>query len=217
VASLLHNCGAEVVMPVLRNLTLVSALVLAAPTAALAQFSAQVQIGRPAARVAYDEGYARGERAGTEDSRRGDRFQFNDESDYRRGDIGYRSSYGTRDRYRDDFRRGFETGYRVGYVRDGRYGGYNGPGRVGVPPGWSNGRAIGRFDLAASNGYNDGYQEGAKDGRDRKPLNPILESRYRSGDHGYDRSYGPKEFYRDNYRDAFRQGYEQGYAAARRY
>ena len=57
------------------------------------------------------------------------RFEFTDESDYRRGDSGYRSQYGNRDRYRDSFRYGYQEGYRNGY---GNYGGRYGNGRTAV-------------------------------------------------------------------------------------
>jgi hypothetical protein len=71
----------------LRALAMVGALGLSAPALA---WSAEPQWG-PQSEPAYAEGYDRGARAGAEDYRRGDRYQFDDESDYRRGDLGYRS------------------------------------------------------------------------------------------------------------------------------
>lgn len=201
-----------------RHLILAAAVALAVPTtlSAAPQWGVTVQFGsRPSVNPAYEEGYARGVRAGENDARRGDRFQFNDESDYRRGDIGYRSQYGHRDGYRDVFRRGFEAGYIAGYrAADAR----NRPGWNGRPDGpWSNGRAYGRSDIAAQLGYNDGYAAGLDDGRDGRRFDPIGESRYRSGDHGYERSYGSRDVYRARYRDAFREGYESGFADGARY
>jgi hypothetical protein len=77
---------------------------------------------------------------------------------------------------------------------------------------WSHGR--GRSDLAYTNGFNDGYREGLNDGRHRHRNDPYAESRYRSGDHGFERWYGSREEYRWHYRDAFRSGYERGFADA---
>jgi flagellar biosynthesis/type III secretory pathway protein FliH len=176
---------------------------------------------------AYNEGYNRGVRSGEEDGRRRESYNFTDESDYRRADFGYRREYGNADRYRSDFRRGFEQGYRSGYERYG----YNGNDRRNGPPSWSNGRGRGngnspferfgnyrngQYDLAYQTGFNDGYERGLDDGRDRRRNDPFGESRYRNGDHGYDRRYGSREAYKINYRDAFRAGYERGYSDGRR-
>jgi hypothetical protein len=201
-----------------RHLTLAALLSFAAPAltfAAAPQWSGQVAVqwgAQDSLQRAYREGHDRGVRAGEVDGRRGDGFRFQDESDYRRGDFGYRREYGSVDRYRAEFRRGFELGYREGFTRFDR--GSNG--RYGPGP-WSNGPGYGRVDLASRNGYNDGYNEGLHDGRDRNRFNPIGERRYRSGDHGYDRSYGSKDRYKAVYRDAFRDGYEAGFRDGARY
>jgi hypothetical protein len=208
------ECEQEVAM-FRRHLTFIAALALATPTAAWAatpQIFGQfpVQFGSHGwEQSAYREGYDRGLRAGRDDLRRGDSYRYEDESDYRRADYGYRSEYGNRDRYRDEFRRGYEVGYRTGY---GRFDSYSRlpPNRDGRAP-WAEGRAYGRFDLAAQNGFNDGYDAGLRDARDRHRLDPLSERRYRSGDHGYERSYGSKDRYKLAYRDAFRDGYDQGY------
>jgi len=156
----------------------------------------------------YALGFDRGQRAGIDDARRGDRFDFTDESDYRRGDSGYRNQFGSRQRYREIFRTGYEAGYRSGY----------GPPNRGVDPGWSTRSGFGYgADQALERGYNDGYEAGLKDGRRGDRPDPIGEGRYRSADRGYNRSYGTREAYKNRYRTAFRQGYEQGYADARRY
>lgn len=170
-------------------------------------WSAEPQWGPSNDRPAYDEGYERGLRAGTDDYRRGDRFEFSDESDYRRGDLGYRYEYGDRDRYRGMFRRGFESGYRSGY------GEYRNTGR-GVPS-W--GAGPGRFDRGFDTGVNDGYEAGLNDARRAHRYDPVSEGRYRSADRGYERWYGPKDAYRNSYRTGFRQGYERGYQDGRRY
>src|SRR5262245_44615745 len=103
-----------------RSMVLVSALALCAP----AIVHAQGQWGAYGNQQAYNEGYQRGLRAGEDDIRRGQAFNYTDESDFRRGDVGYRREYGSLDVYRNQFRRGFETGYRAGYDRynNDRYG-----------------------------------------------------------------------------------------------
>jgi hypothetical protein len=194
----------------------IGSLSLAAPTAALAQAGWNSP--------GYNEGYQRGQSAGAEDSRRGNAFEFTDESDYRRGDWGYRSQYGNRDRYRDAFRYGYQEGYRYGY--GGGYGSYgNGRygGRGGLPP-WADrdGRydpryGNSRYDPAYQTGLNDGYEAGLDDGRDNRRFDPVSEGRYRSADRGYRREYGSREIYKSNYRDAFRIGYERGFNDGRRY
>jgi len=194
----------------LRSLVLAGVVAIAVPAA----ISAQTRWGLPTYDPGYSVGYERGQRAGADDFRHGDRFQYADESDYRKADYGYRSDYGSRDLYRDSFRRGFEQGYRVGY---GNYG-YGTSRGYGVPP-YSNvpGYSAGRYDNAYQIGLNDGYEAGVNDADGHRAFDPISERRYRSADHGYQKSYGPKEAYKNSYRNAFRQGYERGYQDARRY
>jgi hypothetical protein len=196
-----------------RFFALMSALVLAAPVAALAQG----RFGPPAAssynRFGYEEGYRRGEQTGQNDGRRGVAFNFTITGDYRSGDTGYRSQYGTRDRYRIDFRAGFEAGYRTGYGRFGRNtnNGYaRGRGNAGYGS-YGNYGSAGQYDLAANQGFQDGYEEGLNDGRKRHSNDPRDESRYRDGDRGYERFYGALNLYRANYRRTFIEGYEAGY------
>jgi hypothetical protein len=202
-----------------RYLALVSALALVAPAA---QLEARQQwrppvYSQPSSQSGYNEGYQRGQRAGDDDRRRRRSFNFSDASDFRRGDLGYRPQYGSRDRYRVDFRLGFEAGYRASYgvgISLGFGTGNRDFGRPG-PPAWSNGGAYGRAsDLAFENGQNDGYQEGFNDGRNRHRDDPIAESRYRNATRGYDRWYGAVDHYKLNYREGFVQGYERGYREA---
>ncbi len=63
------------------------------------------------------------------------------------------------------------------------------------------------------NGYDDGYEKGREDVRDRDRFDPTRHGRYKSGDHEYDRRYGSKDQYRVVYRDGFRAGYDEGYRA----
>ncbi len=196
--------------------SLVSALAILTLSAS----TASAQWGSTRVSPAFQQGYERGLRAGADDLRRGDRFGFTDENDYRRADAGYRSQYGSRDRYRDEFRRGFESGYRNGYAVAGRGGpswNQGGPwnGRGAGP--WTGGRAGARFDVATQQGYADGYEAGLDDGRDNRRFDPVGERRYRSADRGYQRSYGDKDYYKANYRTGFRSGYEDGFRDGQRY
>jgi hypothetical protein len=208
-----------------------AALALMAPAAQLhaaPQFGIQGRIQTPRyspyTSPAYDEGYQRGLRAGENDGRRGRSFNFADEGDYRRADTGYRSQYGARDRYRDQFRGGFEQGYRDGYGRYGYdrrngsgYPNYPGQGRSpygNSPYGNYGGNYNGSYpvsNVAYENGFKDGFDEGAKDGRGRRANDPIAESRYRNGDHGFNGRYGARELYKTAYRQGFLQGYDRGY------
>lgn len=192
-------------MSVLRALVAAGSIGVLIPSVALAQ-SGWREPG-------YSEGYERGQRAGIEDMRRGNSFDFGDENDYRRGDADYRSQYGNRDRYRGAFRMGFEDGYRQGFGYR-----YEVPERAGAPP-WAArpGRGYGRYDVAYQTGLNDGYEAGLDDGRDGRRFDPVSERRYRSADRGYHRGYGLREVYKNSYRDAFRIGYERGFADGRRY
>ena len=63
------------------------------------------------------------------------------------------------------------------------------------------------------NGYRDGYEKGQEDARDNDSYDHVRHSRYRSGDHGYDRRFGTKEQYRIVYREGFEAGYDAGYRA----
>lgn len=76
-------------------------------------------------------------------------------------------------------------------------------------------RRGGYNDIAFDNGFRDGYREGFDAARDRRRRDPLGEKRYRKGDSGYHRSYGPRDYYRATYRDGFREGYEQGFREGR--
>lgn len=204
----------------LRVAALVSALALAPASLAFAQY-------RPYQSEAYGQGLERGVRAGEEDGRRGESFNYTDEGDYRSADAGYRSQYGPRELYRDEFRRGYQAGYQTGYSRYGRapyqndpwYGDARNrnPRNPQVPYDPRYGGTYQQRDLAVMNGFNDGYERGLDDGHDRRRFDPVGESRYRSGDHGYERYYGPKDVYQMRYREAFRSGYQRGFDDGRRY
>jgi hypothetical protein len=68
-----------------------------------------------------------------------------------------------------------------------------------------------RSNFAFDTGYRDGYAEGLNDGRARHRNDPYGESRWRNGDHDYNRAVGSRQFYRVNYRQGFENGYSRGY------
>jgi flagellar biosynthesis/type III secretory pathway protein FliH len=171
-------------------------------------------------RHAYDQGYREGYRRGEEDGRRGDRFRYEDERDYRNADKGYHRSYGDRDRYRQIFRDGFAAGYADGYNRYARYG------RNTRPPVWGSQRPYGQqggygswgrgsYSPAFDNGVRDGYEKGREDARKNRSFDPVRHSWYRGGDRHYEREYGSREQYKDVYRRGFQEGYERGYREGR--
>jgi flagellar biosynthesis/type III secretory pathway protein FliH len=171
-------------------------------------------------RAAYDRGYRDGFRSGEEDGRRGDRYYFEDERDYRDADNGYNRTFGDRDRYRQIFRDGFAAGYREGYSRRS-YGGNNrGPGWYGqrgpsYGQGGYGGYGGGYYSPALNNGLRDGHEKGVEDARKNRSFDPRRHSWYRSGDRHYERRYGPREQYEDTYRRGFQEGYERGYREGR--
>jgi hypothetical protein len=65
--------------------------------------------------TALNAGYNEGIKEGRNDSRRGERFNFTDESDYRSASKDYNSRLGSRALYQRYFRAGFENGYRDGW------------------------------------------------------------------------------------------------------
>lgn len=78
---------------------------------------------RDVSRVAYDNGFRDGVRAGEHDARGGHRYEPSRQGDWRDADDGYHRNYGDRNFYRQNFRSGFEAGYSQGFRRydDGRY------------------------------------------------------------------------------------------------
>ncbi len=74
--------------------------------------------------TALNAGYNEGMEAGRNDRERGERFNFQDESDYRNATKDYNSRYGDRYTYQQYFRQAFQNGYRDGYYGNTGYGGY---------------------------------------------------------------------------------------------
>jgi hypothetical protein len=173
-------------------------------------------------RAAYDEGYREGIRHGEQDGRRGDRFWYEDERTYQRGDKGYHRGYGDRGRYQVAFRSGYAAGYSDGYGRFGRgvrrdnRGAYGGP-RYGTGyPGGGYGRpGYGYVNPAVEHGLREGYEKGVEDARKNRSFDARRHKWYREGDRHYEGRYGSRDFYKDQYRRAFQEGYDRGYREGR--
>lgn len=71
--------------------------------------------------------------------------------------------------------------------------------------------------IAYNRGYEDGCREGEKDGRHGDRFGFWDEGRYRGGDHGYRRSYGPRWEYTNAYRRGFEAGYRRSFESYNRY
>lgn len=74
-------------------------------------------------------------------------------------------------------------------------------------------------DAAYARGYErglrDGRREGVSDARHRD-WDPVWQDRrYRAGDPGYRRSYGPRPVYVAGYRDGFERGYRSAFPSVR--
>jgi hypothetical protein len=173
--------------------------------------------GRAGNDRAYRTGYDEGRRAGEDDARRGRNIDYNRHGEYRDADNGYHGEV-SRGEYRQVFRQGFAEGYNDSYNRYARNARY--PNRYPQQYPDSGGRAIPRYGSygspAAQNGFRDGVDQGRSDARDGDRFDPVRASRYRSGDHDYDKRYGSKDEYKREYRTGFEQGYEQGYREIRR-
>jgi len=165
---------------------------------------------------AYRNGYEVGRAQGNSDARRGRSFDYQRHGEYRNAVQGY-DGYGSRNDYRALFREGFVDGYNSGYRVNNRGGnGYpSGPGPYVYGGGGSSAPRVYR-SAAGENGYRDGYEQGAKDARDRHAFDPVRAKDYRKGDPGYNDRYGSRDEYKREYRTAFERGYSEGYRLARR-
>lgn len=158
--------------------------------------------------VGFENGYRRGFERGADDATAGRGYGFRNERDYRNADWGYRERLGPRGQYRQAFRDGYERGYADGYQgqetawRD-QYG------RTGRYPGTDN--SYGHGNAAFSFGYQDGYEKGMEDLRNRNRYDLIRHRWYRDGDRHYNNRYGSREDYKRVYREGFRNGYETAY------
>ena len=213
------------------NVLVLTALALAVTTTAEAQWGGRDSrssygYGRydEIRRIAYDRGFREGVKEGEKDGRSRDPFHYQDEGDFRRGDIGYNRSYGDEAFYRQHFRSGFVDGYADGYRRYNRgyndrgygYGrpGYGSGPRYGNGPGYGYGRDD-RFVSPFEIGAREGYEKGREDAQRNRAFDARRHQWYRAGDRHYENRYGNREQYKIEYRRGFTSGYERGYREGR--
>ena len=79
---------------------------------------------RDVERIAHENGFREGRKAGESDGRKGRAFAFDRHGDWRDADDGYRRDFGDREFYRHEFREGFRAGYTEAYNQYARYNGY---------------------------------------------------------------------------------------------
>jgi hypothetical protein len=161
-------------------------------------------------RIGYDRGFEDGQKGGAKDrSRRGDNGLIHD-SKYRKGDAGYKKSYGPRQDYIAGYRDGYEQAYRRGYrAADtrGRAGTY-GRGRSGRRGEGNDPNVYGRDDRYGRDGRNgtDPYERDGRYGTD--PNDPYgrdqgygRDDRYGTDPYGRDDRYGRDPYGRDDSTD----------------
>lgn len=69
--------------------------------------------------TALNAGYNEGIKEGRKDRQNNERFEYQDEEDYRNANTDYSSKLGNRELYRQYFRQGFQNGYRDGFGNNG--------------------------------------------------------------------------------------------------
>lgn len=155
-------------------------------------------------RIGYDRGFDDGQKGGVKDRSKGDIYSLSRDSKYRKGDAGYKKSYGPKQDYIAGYRDGYEQAYRRGY----RTGDVNG--RAGAYGRGRNGR---RTDREDPYGYGRDGRYGRDDnhGRDDRYGTDPYERDGRYGTdpndpYGRDQGYGRDDRYR---RDP--QGRDDGY------
>jgi hypothetical protein len=68
---------------------------------------------------AFARGYEAGKARGIADAKAGERYDPVASREYRDGDRGYTTAYGSRDAYKSNYRAGFRQGYEDGYRNPG--------------------------------------------------------------------------------------------------
>jgi len=188
-------------MKSMKAMLLGAALIVGTTTFAAAQAVVPVQWGWGLGRdnddrQAFKEGYNQGK----SDARHNRRFDPDN----------------NRWRERDD-RQAFRSGYERGFRESGGYYG-NGRDRDWDHDGDRDRGGYGRGgyggyggNAARQNGYQDGLNDGARDRRTGHSNRPTQDGNYKHADHGYNSSYGDKNYYKQAYRQAYENGYQQGY------
>jgi hypothetical protein len=67
------------------------------------------------------------------------------------------------------------------------------------------------YRIGYDKGFEDGLKRGSKDRTKGDEHDLIHDPRYRKGDAGYKKSYGPRQDYITGYRDGYEQAYRRGY------
>ncbi len=130
-----------------------------------------------------------------------------------------------RERHHDDaygngqiynrYPRGYPSGGVYSYPGGGYPGGSYPSGGYGYP-----GSVYGRGGSSGRNGgYNFGYQDGSymarKDMSQNKRFNPSPRNEFGNRTHGYNNSFGDKNYYRSEYSSGYAAGYEANYRGGR--
>jgi hypothetical protein len=188
--------------------------------------------------TALNAGYNEGLADGTSDRQRNRRFDFQNQSDYRRATKDYSSRLGNRDLYSRYFREAYETGYNDGFYPDRAYVNNNNNNNNNNNGSWNqnnngtwdrnnngtwdrNNRRGRNWDRYGTYGgssnfrqtaLNAGYNEGIKQGRNDRNRNNQSDFRnnsaYRDASKDYSSRLGGD---RELYRRYYREGYENGY------
>jgi len=92
------------------------------------------------------------------------------------------------------------------------------PGGYGYPSG-GYGYPGGGYGRGGNGGYSFGYQDGSymarRDMAQNKPFNPNPRNEYGNRTHGYNGSFGDKNYYRSQYSSGYAAGYESNYRGGR--
>jgi hypothetical protein len=70
------------------------------------------------------------------------------------------------------------------------------------------------YRVGYDRGREEGFEHGVKDGRRHRDFGFAHDRKYRRGDHGYRRHYGPKHVYVEGFRSGYQAGYRSGYRSA---
>ena len=177
-----------------------------------------------------EHGYRDGYRRGRLDVDRGARSNHRTD-DYIRGERGYQTYMGGRDKFKDGYRHGYLTGYDDAYHRrPGRWNDIYGVENDGQPNQDPNqgkpypnqqypvyqdpnddvyvDNHYGYRDVAYDIGYRDGLIKGREDVNHHRDFRLDRHDLYKDGTHGYRDHYGSKSAYRTQYRRGFTSGYQ---------
>jgi hypothetical protein len=131
-------------------------------------------------RTGYDRGFEDGSKRSEKDRSKGDDYGLIHDSKYRKGDAGYKKSYGPRQDYIAGYRDGYEQAYRRGY-------------RTGD----ARGRDHGRGAYGRTTERDDPYGYG-RDGRYGRDDRTGRDDRYGTDPYERDDPYGDQGYGRDD-------------------